>query len=110
MRHLRPRAYEKVERTSEGVRFLATQRLKWFVAFGVTIAGIGTVWQAVAQAADRRKFPPPGAMVDVGGHRLHVRCDGAGSPTVVLESGLGCCSLDWSLVQPEVATFTRVCS
>lgn len=35
---------------------------------------------------------------------------GEGSPTVVLEAGLGGTTLDWVLVQPAVAAFTRVCS
>ncbi len=28
-------------------------------------------------------------LVDVGGHRLAIHCVGEGSPTVVLETGLG---------------------
>ncbi len=39
-----------------------------------------------------------------------VHCTGDGSPTVVLEHGLGDNQFTWSFVQPEVATFTRVCS
>jgi pimeloyl-ACP methyl ester carboxylesterase len=54
--------------------------------------------------------PPPGAYILVGDHRLHLDCRGAGSPTVVLDSGLGGTSLDWTLVQPEVASFTRACA
>ena len=57
-----------------------------------------------------QSYPPVGKLVDVGGHRLHVHTTGRGSPTVVLEAGGGSWSLDWSLVQPEVARFTRVCS
>jgi len=52
----------------------------------------------------------PGKMVDIGGRKLHLNCTGKGSPTVVLESGLGDSSLAWSLVQPKLATTTRVCS
>jgi pimeloyl-ACP methyl ester carboxylesterase len=51
--------------------------------------------------------------VDVGGWRLHLNCTGSnkgGRPTVVLESGAGDFSFDWSLVQPGVSSFTRVCS
>jgi pimeloyl-ACP methyl ester carboxylesterase len=49
--------------------------------------------------------------VDVGGHRLHILCSGSGEPAVILENGLGGSGLvGWSLVQPEVARFTRVCS
>jgi pimeloyl-ACP methyl ester carboxylesterase len=49
-------------------------------------------------------------MVDVGGHRLHLHCVGQGSPTVVLDAGLGAFSLDWGAVQPQIATTTRVCA
>lgn len=52
----------------------------------------------------------PGTHVWVGEHRLHLHCRGSGSPTVVFESGLGGSSLDWVLVQPAVAEFTRACT
>lgn len=51
-----------------------------------------------------------GRMVDVGGYQLHLDCSGEGSPTVVMDAGLGGSSLDWALVQPAVARITRVCS
>lgn len=57
-----------------------------------------------------RPPPPPGRLVDVGGFRLHVNCTGDGGPAVVLDAALGASSISWSLVQPEVAKFTRVCS
>jgi pimeloyl-ACP methyl ester carboxylesterase len=58
-------------------------------------------------------FPPPGKLVDVGGWRLHLNCTGearASQPTVILEAGVGDFSVEWSLVQPDVAKFARVCS
>jgi len=58
-------------------------------------------------------LPPPGRLVDIGGWRLHLYCTGEAKPlqpTVILEAGLGDFSLEWSLVQPKVATFVRVCS
>ena len=58
-------------------------------------------------------FPPPGRLVDVGGWRLHLNCTGTpvgSKPTVILEAGLGDFSVEWSLVQPGVASFARVCS
>ena len=54
--------------------------------------------------------PPPGRLVDVGGHRLHLYCTGTGAPTVVLASGASAFAIDWALVQPEVARTNRVCS
>jgi pimeloyl-ACP methyl ester carboxylesterase len=55
---------------------------------------------------------PPGRFIDLGGFRLHIFCTGQPSskPTVILLHGLGDSSLDWGLVQPEVARFARVCS
>jgi pimeloyl-ACP methyl ester carboxylesterase len=58
-------------------------------------------------------FPAPGRLVDVGGWRLHLDCTGEArpsQPTVILEAGLGDFSVEWSLVQPRVARFARVCS
>jgi len=52
----------------------------------------------------------PGELVDLGGHKLHVNCAGKGSPTVVVENGLGDFSFDWILVQTQVAAFTRICA
>ena len=53
---------------------------------------------------------PPGVMVELGSHRLHIHCTGEGSPAVIFESGLGGTSLDWSRVQPAVSEFTKSCS
>ena len=47
-------------------------------------------------------------MVDAGGHRLHMVVAGGGSPTVVLESGLGDTQEPWAKVKPEAAKFSKV--
>ncbi len=57
------------------------------------------------------KFHPPiGKLVNIGSHQLHIYPTGEGSPTVIFESGGASWSLDWNLVQTEVAKFTSVCS
>ena len=53
---------------------------------------------------------PPGTLVGISSHRLHIHCTGQGSPSVIFESGLGGTSLDWVRVQPAVSGFTRACS
>ena len=50
-------------------------------------------------AADRK--------VDIGGRRLHLSEAGAGSATVVFESGLGEPGQSWNDVQPAIARFAR---
>jgi pimeloyl-ACP methyl ester carboxylesterase len=74
------------------------------------LALAGASYEGIAAAGDARRYPPPGQLVDVGGYRLHIQCVGTGSPTVVLDAGLGGSSLDWSLVQPELGSTTRVCA
>lgn len=55
-----------------------------------------------------KSLTPPGQMVDVGGFRLHAIVRGQGSPTVVLESGLGGCALQFGPLQMALSAFTRV--
>jgi pimeloyl-ACP methyl ester carboxylesterase len=69
---------------------------------------IGSV---LAESAEGQFKPEvPGKMIDIGGYSLYLNCQGTGSPTVILDYGLGGVSSEWSLVQPEVSQFTRVCS
>jgi pimeloyl-ACP methyl ester carboxylesterase len=76
----------------------------------VGLAAGGAVYQAIAGQRDRRRFPPSGQLVDVGGHRLHlnVMAGDKGSPTVILEAGMASISSNWGWVQREVANTTRV--
>jgi pimeloyl-ACP methyl ester carboxylesterase len=80
------------------------------LALTVLLAVSGATYEAIMATGDTKRYPPPGQLVDVGGHRLHLHCVGQGSPTVVLDAGLGAFSLDWGAVQPEIATKTRVCA
>jgi pimeloyl-ACP methyl ester carboxylesterase len=80
------------------------------VAVIVLLVAIGASYEAIMAAGDDTRYPAPSQRVDVGGYRLHVHCVGEGSPTVVLDAGLGGFSLDWNLVQPELAATTRVCA
>lgn len=76
----------------------------------VALALSGAVYERVSQARDLRLHPPGGRLVDVGGYKLHLYCTGEGNPTVIFEHGLDGSYLDWRLVQPEIARFTRACS
>lgn len=94
--------------------------LTWLVRLGqgfliliavLSLAGFN--YQTLATRADEQKYPAPGQLVDIGGYRLHLYCTGEsknGSPTVILEQGLGGTSPAWAWIQPEVAKETRVCS
>lgn len=68
----------------------------------------GTAYQEIASALDRRRYPPPGRMVNIGGRRLHLTEAGEGSPPVVIIPALGDSALLWEGVQRELADTTRV--
>jgi pimeloyl-ACP methyl ester carboxylesterase len=81
-----------------------------FVSAILCLTGMGLVYQAVATVLDKRNFPPPGKLVDADGCLLHLQSAGSGTPTVVLEAGLGGMSSVWAWVQPETAKFCHVVS
>jgi pimeloyl-ACP methyl ester carboxylesterase len=74
------------------------------------LAIAGFLYENISEARDRRFNPMPGTLVDVGGLKMHIHCTGEGSPTVILDSGLGDSYVSWRRVQPDIAKFTRVCS
>ena len=86
------------------------RRLLQATAICVFLVLAGATYQGVATAFERREFPHPGRLVDVGGHQLHVYCTGEGSPTVVLEAPVAGMSASWAWIQLEIAGTTRVCS
>jgi pimeloyl-ACP methyl ester carboxylesterase len=81
---------------------------KRFSLLLILLVALPMVTVAQATGANPNSPPPLGKLVDVGGYRVHLYCTGSGSPTVVI-LGAGF-SFDWSLVQPEVASVTQVCS
>jgi pimeloyl-ACP methyl ester carboxylesterase len=86
------------------------------VFFGIAVVAVLTIVSGIFYEQWSRhdvvnKYPPPGRMIDVGGHKLHLNCTGSGSPTVVMESGWNTTgSLSFVRVQPEIAKSQRICS
>jgi pimeloyl-ACP methyl ester carboxylesterase len=79
-------------------------------AVACLVAG-ACVRERIAERADRRRFPPPGRIVEVGGRGMHLLIRGeAAGPMVVIEQGLASPSLLWWPVQESAARFGRVCT
>jgi pimeloyl-ACP methyl ester carboxylesterase len=69
------------------------------------------VRESIARSKYRAEYPPPGQMVNLGTHSIHLHCMGAGSPTVVFEADLDQYgSLSWDSVQGDIGKFARACS
>lgn len=75
---------------------------------GVPLAG--WTYQAICEARDDARYPPPGRLVDVDGHRMHIHCQGQGSPTVIVEQGIGAQPLSWAPLNQRLAEITTVCA
>ena len=93
-------------------RRLRSRSARWLlyvVLAALGIASVGGGYETVRESLDARAYPMPGQLIDVGGHRLHLHCTGSGSPTVVLEPGLGGASSDLGWIAPAVARDSRVC-
>jgi pimeloyl-ACP methyl ester carboxylesterase len=88
-----------------------SRRVVLYPVFAMLVAmAAGALYQNIGEARDKVAFSRPGQLFNVGDHRLHINCTGTGSPTVVLEAGLGEPSpamAGW--IAPAVAPTTRVC-
>ena len=69
--------------------------LRWVKRVLIVVCGLlivavltGATYQWMATRNELCATPPPGRLVDVGGHRLHIWCSGDGIPPVILETGL----------------------
>lgn len=77
----------------------------------VALLAIGSLWQALAERADRERLPMIGRVVAVAGRRVHVVEMGVehAGPVVVLECGIGgATAASWGQVEPAVARFAHV--
>jgi pimeloyl-ACP methyl ester carboxylesterase len=83
-----------------------------FVTITISLAALlalaGLV-QFLGSRRDARDFPPPGRMIDIAGCRLHARVEGDGNTPVVFEAGFASSSVNWMVVQPQVAGFATTC-
>lgn len=80
------------------------------------VAGLvaaGAIYQALGVAADERRFPPPGRMVDIGEpsskRGLHLLESGSG-PAVIFEAGIAATGLNWTAVRSQVERFAHACA
>jgi pimeloyl-ACP methyl ester carboxylesterase len=72
----------------------------------VGLVVMGALYQTLATARDARRYPPPGRLIDVGGYKLHLLCEGTGSPTVVLDAANQGTVSNWIWIQSELAAGT----
>jgi pimeloyl-ACP methyl ester carboxylesterase len=82
----------------------------WLVVLLLLGALLGALYQLWGTQKDNKLYPPPGRLIDLGTHRLHLLESGQSGPTIVLEAGLMSTVLSWSDLQRELAGTFRVVS
>lgn len=82
-----------------------------FVIFFLTMLVSGLFASPIEHSAiTATPTPQRPVHIDVDGHDVYLDCQGQGSPTIIMESGLGVSSYTWFKTQRMVREFTKVCS
>jgi pimeloyl-ACP methyl ester carboxylesterase len=87
-------------------------RGRWLLTPVLIVLAATTVGATVGNVVEvriRQSYPAAGRLYQVGGHRLHIYCQGQGAPTVLLFNGLGEISASWARIIDQVSPTTRVC-
>ena len=70
---------------------------------GMCVLLLQAALQLLCVWIDGRKFRAPGTLVKLPGRTVHVQQIGGGAPAIVLEAGIAASSLNWSVLQPQLA-------
>ena len=73
--------------------------------WGLALPATGAMVQALCAWRDRRRFPPPGRLID----GLHVRCLGR-EPVAFFEAGIAASSANWGRAQAALEASAGSCS
>lgn len=102
-----------VRSMAKGARLQLRSRARRWCAYPViglyALSAFAGAAQTVLDFMDRGRYEGKGSLVSFDGRRMYLSCRGSGSPTVILESGLGETSAYWAWIEPVVARDARVC-
>ena len=86
--------------------------LAYTAAALLVITLLGAVYQTLATQRDLKTYPPPGKLIDIGTHRLHLLESGQNknAPTILLEAGLMSTILSWEDLQRDLSKSFKVVS
>lgn len=104
-------------RTSSTHRKIADRIKKGFQYLTIAVIVIllgGYIRETLQRNEHESKYPPPGELVDLGSHKLHLWCEGEefshNGPTIILDSGAGVFSTSWRWVIEDLAQSHRTCA
>jgi pimeloyl-ACP methyl ester carboxylesterase len=68
-----------------------------------TVGLISVAYQGYGMVLDRRRYRPPGELVDIGDRKLHMLVTPGAGPPLVIVTALGTPAIDWLAVQGALA-------
>jgi pimeloyl-ACP methyl ester carboxylesterase len=76
----------------------------------IIVSLTGSIFEMVSYRNVKANYPPDGEMIHVGDREIHVNIKGNQTdlPPVVIETGTGNWSYDWSQFQEELSKYTQV--
>lgn len=94
------------------IKNLHKRRLFQLLTLVLLILAMGILWQHAMNQYEKDKYNPPGQLIEVDSHKMHIYALGEGSPTVVFTSGSGtpCTYTDYYCIQKEVSKTVRTIS
>lgn len=76
----------------------------------IVFALAGFIYETISYKNVKSNYPPDGQMIEVGNRDIHMNMEGDSTenPPVVIETGTGNWSYDWSNIQKELSEHTQV--
>lgn len=102
---------DKLDKVSFSKKLL--KFLKWFGIILLGLLVIGFIYEQIAEYIDTKTVKPPGQMIEVNGHKIHLYCTREkqdGKPTIVMIPGSGSQYFTFYKIQPVLSQQTQVCS
>jgi len=94
------------------IKKLYKRRLFRVLALVLITLVSGILWQHNMSCYEKEEYNPPGQLIKVDSHKMHIYAAGAGSPTVVFTVGSGtpCAYTDYYYIQKELSKTVRTIS
>jgi pimeloyl-ACP methyl ester carboxylesterase len=75
----------------------------------ITGSALMAMTGVACRAEDDSFTTPPGQRVNIGDYNLHIYCRGEGSPTVIIDTGLGSAAIEWLPILEQLQHYSRTC-
>jgi len=91
------------------IKKIYAKRIVKVLTIIIIVLALGILWQYGMSCYGSKSYTPPGKLIDVKNHKMHIYGEGEGRPTVVLTVGSGtpCAYTDYYSIQKELMKTTR---